>query len=128
MKKIRDNFTDNHVSFVFEDICREEIWNLNKENKLNFKVLKVGKWWDSQNEIDIVGINDDTNDILIGECKYLNHKVDIDVFYKLTQKSKYIDWNKNNRKEHFILFSKTGFTDDLIKLSKKRNDLMLVSF
>lgn len=128
MKKIKDNFIDNHVSFVFEDICKEEVWHLNKQGKLNFRILKLGKWWDNSNEIDIIGINEDTKDILIGECKYLSTKVDTDVFYKLIEKGKDIDWNKNSRKEHYILFSKTGFTDHLIETSKKRDDLMLVSF
>ncbi|QEK13251.1 ATP-binding protein [Crassaminicella thermophila] len=127
IKKIKDNFIDNHVSFVFEEVCKEEVWNLNKQNKLNFKVLKLGKWWDSSNEIDIVGINEDTKDILIGECKYLNTKVDANIFYKLVEKAKYINLNKDTRKEHYILFSKSGFIDQLIEVSKNRDDLILVS-
>lgn len=127
MKKIEHNFIDNHVSFVFEEICKEEVWNLSKENKLPFRVLKVGKWWDSSNEIDIVGINDDTKDILIGECKYLNTKVDTDIFYKLIEKGRLIDWNKESRKEQYILFSKSGFSDELIEMSRNRKDVLLIS-
>ncbi len=127
MKKIKDNFIDNHVSFVFEEICKEEIWDLSKENKLSFKLLKVGKWWDNSNEIDIVGVNEDTKDILIGECKYLNTKVDTDIFYKLVEKGKLIDWNKGARKEQYILFSKSGFSNELVEISKNRKDVILIS-
>lgn len=127
VQKIKDNFIDNHVSFVFEDVCKEDVWNLNKHNKLNFKILKLGKWWDNSNEIDIVGINEESKDILIGECKYLSTKVDTNIFYKLVEKSKHINWNKENRKEHYILFSKSGFSDQLIEVSKNRDDLILVS-
>ncbi|MCT4604776.1 MAG: hypothetical protein N4A64_01520 [Marinisporobacter sp.] len=72
-------------------------------------------------------LNDDSKEILIGECKYLNTKVDTDIFYKLVEKANCINWNKGNRTEHYVLFSKLGFTDHLLEVSKKRDDLLLVS-
>jgi len=30
-----------------------------------------------------------------------------------------VEWNKNGRKEYFILFSKSGFTEEMIKTAKK---------
>ena len=26
MNKIKNNFVDNHVSYVYEDVCREKMW------------------------------------------------------------------------------------------------------
>jgi hypothetical protein len=127
MDKIKDSFIDYHVSFVYEKICMEKMWAMNKENKFSFKILKLGRWWNNSQEIDIVGLNEETGDIIFGECKYLNTKVDLNVFYSLLQKSKEVNWKKGNRREHFIIFSRSGFSPHLIELSKKRGDLILIN-
>ncbi len=125
LNKIKNNFIDNHVSFVYEKVCLEKIWQMNESNMFGFKILKLGKWWNRKDEIDIVGYNDETKDIIFGECKYLDIEVDVDVFFDLIDKARKVQWSKNNRKEHYIIFSKSGFTSRLIELSKDRKDLIL---
>lgn len=125
MGKIKINFIDNHVSFVYEKICMESLWEMNRENKLFFKPLKLGKWWNSSEEINIVGLNEDSMEIVFCECKYHDKPIDTIVFYDLVQKAKRVDWYKQERKEYYILFSKAGFSDNLISLSNNRKDLML---
>ena len=127
MDKIKQNFIDNHVSFVFENVCLQKMWQLNKQNELPFKFTRVGRWWDKNTEIDIVGLNEDTKEIILGECKYTNVKVDVDLFYQLIQKGRGVPWNKNHRKEYYILFSKSGFTHELLNLAKERKNLKLIS-
>ncbi len=126
MNKIMSNFIDNHVSFVFEKICMEKMWQINKDNKLGFKIMKLGRWWNNSAEIDIVGFNHKSQDIVFCECKYLSKEVNVNVFYDLVEKAKQVDWNNKIRKEHYIIFSKSGFTDELVELSRKRIDLMLL--
>lgn len=29
MNRIRSHFIDNHVAYVYEDVCREKMWELN---------------------------------------------------------------------------------------------------
>jgi AAA+ ATPase superfamily predicted ATPase len=98
---------------------------MNKDNLLPLKFLKLGRWWSSSQEIDIVGYNEESKEIIFGECKYLESKMDVDIFYKLLDKSKEVKWNNSDRKEYFILFSRNGFTDSLIELSKKRDNIIL---
>ncbi|MCD5415344.1 MAG: ATP-binding protein [Clostridiales bacterium] len=126
LNKIRKNFIDNHVSTVFEDVCMDKMWDLNKQGELGFHFEKLGKWWDKNGEIDIVAINNQTKEITIGECKYTNKKVDVDLFYQLVEKGNKIVWNNENRTMRYILFSKSGYTDILLKLAKRRKDLVLV--
>ncbi|MGD2092079.1 MAG: ATP-binding protein [Candidatus Aminicenantes bacterium] len=127
MDKIKQNFIDNHVSFVFEYVCLQKMWQLNKQNELPFKFTRVGRWWDKNTEMDIVGLNEDTKEIILGECKYTNVKVDMDLFYQLIQKGREVPWNKNHRREYYILFSKSGFTHELLNLAKERKNLKLIS-
>jgi len=70
MKKIRQNLVDNHISYVYEDICREEMWQYNAEVKWDFHFDKIGRWWNKNTEIDIVAFDSTGNDIIFGECKY----------------------------------------------------------
>ncbi len=44
-------------------------------------------------------------------------------FAKILRQS--IEWKKEQRNEHFVLFANNGFTDELIELAKSRNNVML---
>lgn len=125
INKIKKNIIDNHISYVYEDICIEEMWKLNADNKWNFNFDKIGRFWNNATEIDIVAFDSNGKDIVFGECKYREQPVDIDVFYELLDKVKDVDWNKSNRKEWYILFSINGFTKKMQELAKSRHDILL---
>lgn len=125
MNKIKENFIDSHVSYVYEDICIEKMWELNAAGVFNFTFSKVGRWWTNNKEIDIVAFDSTGTNIIFGECKFWENKVGINILAALEEKAKYVELNKINRKEQFILFSVSGFTDDLIKLANERNDVIL---
>ena len=127
LTKIKENFIDNHVAFVYEQVCREKMWDLNANGKLGMTFDKLGRWWNSQEEIDLVGIDSNGKDIIFGECKfYTNKLMDSKTYYRLKEKAKLVEWNKENRTEKYILFSINGYTDELKKLAKTRDDLILV--
>ena len=101
------------------------MWKLNIDKKLQINFDKLGKWWNNSEEIDIVGIDSTGRDIIFGECKYTNKKMDIDILYKLEEKAKLVDWNKESRNETYILFSINGYTEKLKKIANARNDIIL---
>ena len=127
LNKIKENFIDNHVAFVYEEVCKEKMWTLNASEKLGITFDKLGRWWNNQEEIDLVGINQESGkDIIFGECKfYTNKLMDSKIYYKLKEKAKLVEWNKENRKEKYILFSANGYTEELKKLAKTKEDLIL---
>lgn len=125
LNKIEQNFIDHHVSFVYENVCMEQMWKLNKDGVFGFNFDKVGRWWDANTEIDIVALDSRGNDIIFGECKYTQKPMDVDVFYELEQKAKKVSWKNENRKEKFVLFSISGYTERLKELSERRNDIIL---
>lgn len=127
MKKIRTNLVDSHIAFIYEDICIEKMWELNAADTWSFHFDKVGRWWNSNTEIDIVAIDTGGRDIIFGECKYWANKVGLDVLNDLEQKARQVEWKKEERKNYYILFAVHGFTDELTALSKVRKDLILIS-
>lgn len=126
MNKIKENFVDNYVSFIYEDVCKEKLWDMNLKGDLKVTYDKIGRWWNNKEEIDMVGIDTSGNNIIFGECKYYkNKKMDIDVYYNLKQKSKEVLWKNENRNEKFILFSINGYTKELIEIAGKDDNIIL---
>ncbi|MBU2446145.1 MAG: ATP-binding protein [Bacteroidetes bacterium] len=119
MDIIKKDFT-SFLSVVFENVCKEFL----KKNLvvIPFEFTSIGSYWDRDNEIDIVALSNQ-GDILLGECKYSNKKVGMDVLENLISKSSlFKDKGKNF---HYIIFSKSGFTDNLIEIAQKQKVILL---
>lgn len=108
----------NHFSSsTFEDICIQYLMKNNMKRKLPFIFEKIGRWWDSKNEIDILA--SDSNNIILGECKFKSSAVSISDFKRL--KEKY----NTNKNVFYYIFSKSGF-DNSFKDMQRKADLKLV--
>lgn len=113
---------------IFEDICKQYLWNLNKERKLPFVFVNIGRWWGNnpkqkkQEEIDIVATNN--SKAIFCECKWRNEKTGVEVLENLKNKSLLLTKYKPIR---YFLFSKSGFTGTLIEKSKNTTELELIS-
>ncbi len=126
LEQIRQNLIVNHTAYIYEDICREKLRTINGSERLDCFYDRIGHWWDNKNEIDIVGINTAGNEILFGECKFRQKKMDVDVLEGLMQKSTAVVWKQDERKEQYILFSISGYTDELVQAAEKRKDIILM--
>ncbi|MFN3740149.1 MAG: ATP-binding protein [Thermodesulfovibrionales bacterium] len=84
-----------------------------------FPIIKIGRWWDRKEEIDIVALNEEENKILFGEVKWSSKPVGTDIYYNLKEKARKVESKSDKRYEYFCLFSKSGFTEDMIKVAKK---------
>ena len=115
IKKIKENF-NGYVAKTYEDLAIQYILK-------HYDVLRCGRWWNRSNEIDAVGITEDH--LIVAECKYTNAKVGINILEALKEKTKQIDSNVPIRK--YILFAKSGFTDDLSKLALEDKTIVLIS-
>jgi AAA+ ATPase superfamily predicted ATPase len=63
--KIKENFS-GFVAKVYEDLSVEYMLK-------HYPVLKAGRWWNKDEEIDVVGVGEEF--MFVGECKYSNKKV-----------------------------------------------------
>jgi len=120
--KIRDSF-DQHLSFVYEDVCRELCLDLLKSGRMEFSA--IGRWWQKNEEIDLVALDDESGTIWFGECKWSVNPVGEDIYRDLQRKARLVVWGKEQRRERFILFSKGGFTDVMRKLALQDGVLLV---
>ncbi|MBU4245692.1 MAG: ATP-binding protein [Nanoarchaeota archaeon] len=95
----------------FEDVCRMAVLRLD----LPFNPSKTGGWWGfyrdggtrKEIEIDIVALNESAKEILFAECKWQD-KVDAKrILAELKEKARYVQWNNDDRKEHYAVFAKS---------------------
>jgi len=105
----------NELSRTYELAAREIIQRYPRLPKFT----KVGRFWERDLEIDLVALNEETKEIMFGEAKWSDKLVGIDIFQALKAKAERVPWGKGKRKEYFCLFSKSGFTPEMMKMAKK---------
>ena len=113
--EIRQKILSEINSFVgrkFEKVCEDFV-----RKKFNF--LNVGRQWGKipkefkpergrdTYEIDIVALNEKTKEILLAECKWQNRVNARKICKELAEKSQYVQWYNNKRKESFAIFAKS---------------------
>jgi hypothetical protein len=106
----------NYLSFVYEKVARELVA---KNLDSFFNIERLGRWWDKDDEIDIVGLSHERNAILFGEAKWSRKLVGTDIFEELKRKAKRVIWGDTKTTPFYVLFSRKGFTDGMIDLAKK---------
>lgn len=123
---IKKYFSD-YMGLVFEQMCREYLFRY-AEN-VPIALSDVGQWWGTdpkmkkEVQIDIVGTPAEGNEYIIGSCKYRNAPVGTD---ELDLLRSYADVFGKGEKYHFYIFSKSGFTEGLIKAAG-RGEVTLVT-
>ncbi len=122
LEKIKKSFYSMTVPSVYEDLCREALYKMAVKGELPFVPERIGKWWDKECDIDVVGLLQEK--LVAGECKYSSSPMSGRDLFVLEQRAKKLS---GHRSIYFVLFSRSGFTKELEQLEVKRADLKLVS-
>ena len=126
-KRIEPNYS-SYMGLIFERICSDYLTAQNAKGKLPFLFTSIGRWWGTnpktrtQVEIDLVA--NDGKDYLICECKWRNEKTDLSVLKELKDNADI--FNKKRDNTWFVLFTKAGFTDAVIKEAEADPNIILV--
>lgn len=111
-----------HESFVgktgFEELARRFITKIGDDEQLSFVPDYIGRIWSKQVEIDVVAINKQSRNILLGECKWSREKMGMTVLDRLIEKSAALPKIQRYHK-HYALFSKNGFTSSVLERAVK---------
>jgi len=107
-----ENF-ENHFSRL-NSLIFEQLSNALLNQHFNNSLVSLGSYWDKNSEFDILAKTKD-GVVIVGECKYKNRKICGSELSKLKQKVKL----SNLRVDKFALFSKNGFSKELLKSNDK---------
>ena len=121
-KKIIGPRLDEYASLSFEEICREYVARKNAALALGAFYAGVGRWWNKSDEIDVFASSADGKNILLGECKFRKSPFDMHDFNSL--RAKYTA--SGGAEVEYMLFSRSGFDDRLVKLSEDDPAISLV--
>ena len=78
-------------------------------------IIEYLLWWQKNEEIDLVAVNKELDTILFAEVKWSRKRVGTDILQALKAKAKNVHWGTNNRNEYYCLFSKSGYTEALVR-------------
>ena len=126
-KRIEPNYS-SYMGLVFEKICSDYLTAQNANANLPFLFTSIGRWWGTnpqthkQAEIDLIA--SDGKDYLICECKWRNEKTDLSVLNELKENADI--FNKKRDNTWFVLFTKVGFTDAVLKEAEADPNIILV--
>lgn len=106
MDQAWSNFNKNfnpYLGFVFERIAKEFLLA-----KKPLKFQAIGRWWHKDIEIDIVTLNEETDEIGFFEVKWsdLETREARNILNALKNKSKEVMWNNKKRKEYYGIIAK----------------------
>ena len=129
---IRDIFIRFWFMFVFPYKGELELDNLNfvqdklKSKEIDFVPSRIGAYWNKNEEIDLVAIDESHKRIFAAECKYYKEDkpVDVNVYAKLAEKCQVDDFKGYDLT--CGIFSKSGFTKHLKDIAKENKKLILI--
>ena len=109
-----DNFNKNYErlrTLVYEQLCNIL---LEKYYEKTTPLLSSGSYWNQHSEFDILAISNNKK-LILCECKYKDRKICKNELSKLKIKA----LKSGIKADTFVLFSKSGFSNELLSLKDK---------
>jgi AAA+ ATPase superfamily predicted ATPase len=118
-------YFDGYMGDIFEWIAHQFVSHYGSEI-LSAPSKEVGKIWGGDYDVDVAAtLLDDM--VVMGECKWWDSPVGGNVLRDLQEDCRKTSYGKNASATHFLLVSKSGFTDELLELEHQSATLHLIS-
>ena len=127
MDQIKKMFVQNYVSFVYEDLCREKMWDFAFRNMWDFRFDRLGRYWGPLcGEVDILALDTMDRNMLIGECKYTTGEKGLSVLHGLQDKAAILERSTGCQCRGFVIFSTAGFSVGLQDAAAQNPHILLI--
>ena len=114
-----------YMGEIFEKMCRHYILLNAFSDDMPCSVMEAGKWNGTnpknreQTDIDVVGLDTESNKAILGECKFRNAPIDKSILDDLMAKNGLID--RKYITAAYFLFSLGGFSNWILENKEKIN-------
>lgn len=116
---------NSFIGRKFEKICVQALIEMNRQELLPFQFRTIGGWWHKDREIDIIAANEETKEICFCECKWQSGQTGLPVLKELQEKAKFVEFFNDRRREYYMIFSKSGFTESARRYAAEKNITLL---
>jgi len=116
---------NDYMGLIFEDMCTQYL--IRYADRLPFTIKVIGGWWGGNpetkmpEEIDLIAFSG--KEAIFGECKWWTDPVGISVLKEIKRKAQLFP---KFDKKYYYLFSKSGFTSEVIKEAEKDTAIRLI--
>jgi hypothetical protein len=109
-----------YVSPLFERLCQRALPRL-----VDQRFRDIGQWWFKEHELDVLGLTD--TGLVAGECTFTSRPVSEGVLADLERTVSEVRWSEGpaDGEVLYVLFSRSGYTDDLERVADTRDDVRL---
>jgi AAA+ ATPase superfamily predicted ATPase len=116
---------DAFVGRALEEAAQEYVIRLARSGQLPFILERIGRWWSSYEEIDLVAISDTDRTVLVGECKWTSKPVGVNILVDLQRKAQAMLQDGEQHHVTYALFSRHGFTPELQTVAAAQGILLV---
>lgn len=107
---------------AWEEVVQQHLWRRLRAGTLPRTFSDLGRWWDSRDEIDVVGMQGD-HAVVVGECKWTNRELTEGDLADLQRKAQHLPLAENPL---WILAGRSGF-HPVLRARAEFGDLLLVT-
>lgn len=110
----------DYVSPLFERLCQNALPIL-----VDRQFQDVGQWWFKEHELDVLGLT--AEGLVAGEFTFTSDPVSEGVLSDLERTATEVRWSERpaDGEPLYVLFSRSGYTDDLEHVAERRDDVCL---
>lgn len=112
------------LGLTFEAVCRDWVRLASAAGALPVRVGRVGTWWNSDHEIDVVGLDETLQAAVVGECKWREQPFAWDDLQRYLGHTQALGARLRPDALH-LLFSKSGFVDRVVRWAAGTRALLL---
>lgn len=113
------------VGFVWEEVARQHLPLLSQRREIPFWPEEIGSWWSAQVQIDLLGVDYGERLAVLGEARWRETRLGLRDLSELQAKARLWLGDETGWKLFYVLYSKSGFTDELLSLAQQRHDVLL---
>lgn len=75
---------------------------MRRTGKLSIPLQRLGRWWDAGEEVDLVGLIEDANAIVLGGVKWSLKSLGTEILRRSREKAPRLEWGRAGRREAFV--------------------------
>lgn len=113
---------ESYTSECFSKVCQEYMILMGEYGKLGYRMERIGQWMGKTGTIDFMGTNTDGTSFA-AKCRWDNEafsEEDFETFLALLKQAEI-------EPDHYLLFSKSGFTSNMEVMAKGMDNLLLTT-